>query len=350
MVEIWFAILCAMFIGYAVLDGWNMGCGIVQFFVARTPAERRLVIAAIGPLWTWHEVWLVGAGGVLFVAFPLVLAVALPGFYLAVFVLLWCILGRGLALEFGGHLDDPMWRIFWDVAFSIVNILIALLLGTALGNLVRGVPLGASGKFSLAFFTDFRAHGQVGILDWYTVSVAGFTLVCLAAHGASYLVMRTEGRVHDRSFRLSRVLWPIVFVFLPLITMATAAVRPELFAEMTQRPLAWIAVLVAASGACAVLIGQRRRAETAAFMGGCAFITGLLSAAAASVYPVMLRSTLEPAYSITADAGAVGDRGLFLALIWWPLAIVLSVAYAASVLREFNGKVRIAEPSPHSNP
>jgi cytochrome d ubiquinol oxidase subunit II len=344
MVEIWFAILCAMLTVYAVLDGWDIGCGIVQFLVAKTPAERRLVMSAIGPLWTWHEVWLVASGGVLFVAFPVVLAAALPGFYLAVFVLLWCMVGRGLSLEFGGHLDDPLWRTFWDTAFAVVNLLIALLLGAALGNLLRGVPLGASGKFSLAFFTDFGAQGEVGILDWYTVSVAVFTVVCVGAHGASYLVWKTEGPVHDRSLTLARRLWLAVFVLMPAITVATAVVRPEMFTAMMRRPMAWLAVVTAIAGSFAIVAGQRRGRELLAFLGGCAFIVGLLGAAAASVFPVMLHSTLAAGYSITAHAGAVGGPGLGLAILWWPVAMALSVAYFAFVFRQFRGKVRVAGP------
>lgn len=345
MVELWFAILTLMLAGYAVMDGWNIGCGVTQFLVAKTPAERRLVISAIGPLWTWHEVWLVAAGGVLFVAFPGVLAVALPGFYLAVFVLLWCIVGRGLSLEFGGHLDDPLWRSFWDVAFSVVNLLTALLLGAALGNIVRGVPLGPSGKFSLAFFTDFRVRGEVGILDWYTVGVAIFTVVCVAAHGASYLVWKTEGPVQDRSLALARRLWLAVFVLMPAITVATAVVRPELFTAMMRRPLAWLAVLLAISGSLAIVAGQRREREGLAFLGGCAFIVGLLGAAAASVFPIMLRSTFDPARSIDAYAGAVGGPGLRIATFWWPVAMALSAGYFVFVFRQFRGKVRMAAPS-----
>ncbi len=347
MVEIWFAILCLMLAGYAVMDGWNIGCGVVQFLVARTPAERRQVIAAIGPLWTWHEVWLVAGGGVLFVAFPLVLATALPGFYLAVFVLLWCLVGRGLSLEFGGHLDDSMWRTFWDVAFAVTNALIAILLGAALGNLLRGLPIGPSGKFSLAFFTDFRTRGEVGILDWYTIAVAVFTLVCLAAHGASYLVWRTEGRVRDRSLALARQLWLAVFVFMPPITVGTAVVRPELFTEMMSRPLAWFAVLLAVGGSVAVVAGQRAGRELMSFAGGCAFIAGLLAAAAASVFPVMLHSTFDVAHSVTAYEGAVSGPGLVLAIIWWPAAMILSIGYGVFVFRQFRGKVRLATPPAH---
>ncbi len=347
MVEVWFAILCLMLSVYAIMDGWNIGCGVVQFLVARTPAERRQVIAAIGPLWTWHEVWLVAAGGVLFVAFPTVLAVALPGFYLAVFVLLWCLAGRGLALEFGGHLDDSMWRTFWDVAFAVVNVLIAVLLGAALGNLIRGLPIGSTGKFSLAFFTDFRPRGEVGILDWYTIAVAVFTVVCLAAHGASYLVWRTGGLVHDRSLSLARRLWLAVFVLMPAITVATATVRPALFTEMMSRPLAWLAVLTAILGSIAVVAGQRRGRELLSFMGGCAFIAGLLGAAAASVFPVMLHSTFDPAFSLTAHAGAVAGRGLGLAILWWPIAMALSIGYSVFVFRQFRGKVSLAAPRAH---
>ncbi len=347
MVELWYAILALMLTAYAVMDGWNIGCGVAQFLVAKTPAERRLVISAIGPLWTWHEVWLVASGGVLFVAFPSVLAVALPGFYLAVFVLLWCMVGRGLSLEFGGHLDDPLWRTFWDVAFAVMNILISLLLGAALGNILRGVPLGATGKFSLAFFTDFTARGEVGILDWYTVLVAIFTMVCVGAHGASYLVWKTEGSVHDRSAALARRLWLVVFVLMPLITVATAIVRPELFTEMMRRPLAWLAVAAAILGSLAIVAGQRREQEGLAFAGGCAFIAGLLGAAAASVFPVMLHSTLAASYSIDAYAGAVRGPGLGLAIVWWPVALILTIGYSVFVFRQFKGKVRMTSPSSH---
>ncbi|MEO8501693.1 MAG: cytochrome d ubiquinol oxidase subunit II [Vicinamibacteria bacterium] len=344
MVEAWFAILCLMLVTYAVLDGWNIGSGVIQFFVARTPAERRLVISAIGPLWTWHEVWLVASGGVLFVAFPGILAVALSGFYLAVFLLLWCLVGRGLSLEFGGHLDDPLWRTFWDTAFTVTNVLIAVLLGAALGNLIRGVPLRATGKFALPFFTDFTTRGEVGILDWFTVSVAVFTLTCVAAHGASYLVWRTEGAVRDRSFALARRLWLAVFLLMPVITIATALVRPGMFADMARRPLAWLAVAIAILGSVAVVMGQRREKEGVAFLGGCAFIAGLLAAAAASVFPEMLHSTLGAAYSVSIQAGAVSGPGLGLAMVWWPPALILSLVYASFVARQFTGKVRMEGP------
>jgi cytochrome d ubiquinol oxidase subunit II len=186
----------------------------------------------------------------------------------------------------------------------------------------------------------------VGILDWYTLSVASFTLVCLGAHGASYLVWKTEGAVHDRSETLARRLWLAVFVLMPAITVETAIVRPDLFTEMMRRPLAWLAVVTAIAGSLAIIVGQRSERELLAFLGGCGFIAGLLGAAAASVFPVMLYSTFDASHSITAYAGSVGGGGLALAIVWWPVAMALSIGYSVVVFRQFSGKVRTSTPSP----
>ena len=199
MIETWYGIVSFMLIPYVVLDGRNFGAGMLHWLVARTPEERRQVVAAIGPLWSWHEVWLVGFGGTLLAVFPRLMASAFAGYYLALFLILWCLILRGIALEVGGHINDRLWQGFWDFVFVVSSFLLAILFGAAAGNLARGVPLDAHGNFSMAFFTDFNVRGNVGLLDWYTVSIAIFTVVMLAAHGATYLMLKTEGPVHDRS-------------------------------------------------------------------------------------------------------------------------------------------------------
>ena len=226
MVETWYAILSFMLVMFIILDGFAIGAGMLQYAVGKTDAERRLVLRAIGPLWSWHEVWLVAFGGTLFVAFPSILASAFAGFYLAFFLLLWSLVLRGVSHEVSGHIDDPLWRTGWHFCFVTANILLAILIGAALGNVVRGVPLDAHGRFTLSFFTNFGVRGHVGILDWYTVSVAVFTLVTLAAHGAVALVRKTNGPVHDRSERLAKTLWKIVLVLLLVITAESEYVRP----------------------------------------------------------------------------------------------------------------------------
>src|SRR3989440_4659540 len=188
MIAIWYAVVSFTLIVYIVLDGRNFGAGMLQWFVAKTPEERRQVIAAIGPLWTWHEVWLLGFGGTLIAIFPRLMASAFAGYYLALFLILWCLILRGVSLEVGGHINDHLWQAYWDFNFVLSNLLLAILFGAAAGNVARGVPVDAQGNFSMAFFTNFASvHGHVGLLDWYTISIAILATVVLAAHGATYL-------------------------------------------------------------------------------------------------------------------------------------------------------------------
>ncbi len=168
MIAIWYAVVSFTLIVYIVLDGRNFGAGMLQWFVAKTPGERRQVIAAIGPLWTWHEVWLLGFGGTLMAIFPRLMASAFAGYYLALFLILWCLILRGVSIEVGGQINDRLWQGYWDFNFVVSNFLLAILFGAAAGNVARGVPVDAQGDFSMAFFTNFNVRGHVGLLDWYT--------------------------------------------------------------------------------------------------------------------------------------------------------------------------------------
>lgn len=349
MVETWFGVVAFMLIVYVLLDGRNFGVGVLHLFVARTPEERREVVAAIGPLWLWHEVWLVSFGGTLLVAFPKLLAASFSGYYLALFLILWCLIFRGGALEAGGHIPDRMWQSFWDVVFTASSWLLAILFGAALGNLSRGVPVEDTGMFSMAFFTNFSPFGttgpdgragHVGLLDWYTVSMGVVVLVFLAAHGATYLVMRTEaGPVHDRGVRSMRWLWTAAPVLVVLIAIETWIVRPALVGEFFSRPLAWLFALVTLAGAGMVFTGIRAGNEWRTFYGSGTLIVGMLAAGAATIYPVILFSTLDPAYSLTAANTAATESSLELAGFWWPVAVVLTVVYFGYIARYFSGKV-----------
>lgn len=339
MIAVWFGLLWVTVTLFAVLDGWNIGAGTLHLVAARTAAERREIVAALGPMWSWHEVWLIAFGGTFLLAFPGVMATAFAGFYLALWFVLWSFILRGISLEVGGHSDDHLWQTWWDFVFAVSSVVLAVLFGAALGNVIRGVPLDGSGAFSMSLFTHFGVRGRVGILDWYTVSVAAFTTVLLAAHGAAYLRLKTAGVVRDRSERLARRLWVLVFVLFLVVSAETWIVRPALYEAMLQRPAAWLAIAVAISGAWALVTGLRGPDEGRAFAGSCAVIVGLLGGAAAAVFPVMLHSTLGSEHSITAYGGAAAPRGLAIALVWWPLAFVLAMAYCVLVMRNFRGKV-----------
>ena len=341
MIATWYGIVSFMLIIYVVLDGRNFGVGMLHWFVAKTPEERRQVVVAISPLFLWDEVWLVGFGGTLIAVFPRLMASAFSGYYLALFLILWCLLLRGMALEVGGQINDRMWQGFWDFVFVFSSFLLAILFGAAGGNLARGVPVDAQGNFSMAFFTNFQTRGNVGLLDWYTISVALFATVLLAAHGATYLTLKTEGPVQDRSEKLAKGLWSVIAPLLLIVTLETWIVRPELPGQGLRNLFAWLGVLVIVVSAWILFSGLRHRREMRTFLGSNFLIVGLLATGAATIFPVMLHSTLASGNSLTAYAVASSPSSLFMAAIWWPVAFVLAAIYFVFISRHYYGKVSV---------
>jgi cytochrome bd ubiquinol oxidase subunit II len=331
--EVWFAILAACLVAYVVLDGFDLGAGALHLIVARTHDERRQVLAAVGPYWDGNEVWLLAAGGVLFVAFPAVLASGLSGFYFAIFLVLWCLVVRGIAIEFRNHVEDPLWRTVWDTAFALASAALALLFGVALGNVVRGVPLARDGWFALSLFTDFRPREPVGILDWYTVLVGLFAVLALATHGAAYLGWKTEGAVAQRSRALARRLGIGLVVLWPIVTWATVQVRPTFFRAFAGRPLAWLAVATLTCGIVSLFVCLRRGLRFGAFLGSTAFLAGFLGATAITMFPVILPSTRDPAFSLTVSGASAPAAGLRIALGWAAIGFPLAILYFAVLFR-----------------
>lgn len=341
MIATWYFIVSFMLIIYVALDGRNFGAGMLHWLVARTPEERRQVIAAIGPLWSWHEVWLVGFGGTLVAVFPRLMASAFAGYYLALFLILWGLILRGISLEVGGHINDRLWQGFWDFVFVFSNFLLALLFGAAAGNVARGVPLDAEGTFSMAFFTDFRVRGHVGLLDWYTVSIAIFAAIILAAHGATYLRLKTEGPVHDRSSKCAKYLWAAVVPLFLAISVESWMVRPDVPGHAIHNPFCWLGLLVIVVATGALVSGLSTSREMRAFLGSNFLLVGLLTTGGAAIFPVMLHSTLAPENSLTAYAVASDRTALLLASIWWPVGFALAVAYFIFISRRYAGKVSV---------
>src|SRR5438132_9180409 len=236
METVWFTIVWGMLAVYTVLDGFDFGVGILHRLVARTDDERRTVFAAIGPVWDGNEVWLIAAAAVLFLAFPRVYSAAFSGFYLALMIVLWLLILRGIAIESRSRQENPLWREFWDTIFALASGLLALVLGVSLGNVVRGVPVDGTGLFFIPLFTDFQPAAHPGIFDWYTALVGAFTLCALAGHGALYLVWKTTGPVQARSRALARKAWLAVLPLWALVTLATAWIQPAVYTTFFTRP------------------------------------------------------------------------------------------------------------------
>jgi cytochrome d ubiquinol oxidase subunit II len=338
MATTWFVLLGFMLIVYVVLDGFDLGVGVLHLFVARDDAERRTVLAAIGPVWDGNEVWLLASGGLLVFAFPRVYAVAFSGFYMPLVLVLWLLILRGVSIELRSHDASPLWRQFFDAVFALSSALLALVLGVALGNVLRGVPIDASGAFESSLFTNFREGGELGAIDWYTLSVGLFALVALAAHGAMYLRWKTAGEVNARASRVATRLWIAVAAIAVLVTVETADVRPALLEHLAARPGLWILPAAVIAGLVAVFVSLACGGELRGFLASSLVIASLLGMTAGALYPVLLPSTIDARWSL--DLGAANDdHGLAIGLAWWIPAIALAIGYFAYLFRSFRGKV-----------
>lgn len=344
MEAFWFAVVSVMLAVYVVLDGFDFGVGIIHRFVAHTDEERRTVLAAIGPVWDGNEVWLLAAGGVLFFAFPRAYAASFSGFYMPLMIVLWLLILRGMAIELRSHYENPLWREFWDSTFAFASVLMAVVLGTALGNVLRGVPVDAGGYFAMPLFTDFRPGPRPGVFDWYTLLVGMFTLCVLAGHGALYLVWKTTGPLQERSRSLAGRAWLAALPLWVLATSTTAWLQPQLYANLWARPWTLALVIVVFASLAGVFRFHRQRRELAAFLASSLFLLSILAATMAGNYPDLLRSSLDPAFSVTAENAATGRYGLQIGMAWWLVGITLAIGYFVFLFRLFRGKVEPPAP------
>ncbi len=339
METFWFTAVACMLTVYVVLDGFDFGTGIVYLWVARTDEERRTALKAIGPVWNGNEVWLLASGGLIFFAFPKAYAAGFSGFYLALMLVLWLLMFRGLALELRSHFVDPLWRAFWDAAFSVASLLLAIVFGAALGNLLRGVPLNQEGYFFTPFWTTFTTGPTQGILDWFTVLMGLAVAVILAVHGAGYLAMKTVGKLAQRASDLSRA-GSYAMVVLVLGTFAAILfVQPVLRDNYAVHPSGYVFPLVALLAMGSLILLRRLRRDGEAFAASSLLIAALLGSAAWGLYPNLLLATSDPAYSLTIQNAAASPYGLRVGLWWWSIGISLVLAYTVYVYRSFWGKV-----------
>src|SRR5580765_2600880 len=339
MLFIWFWLVAAMITAYVVLDGFDLGAGVLHLIIAKTDQERQTVIRTIGPVWDGNEVWLLAGGGTLFFAFPLLYASGFSGFYLPLMIVLWLLILRGIGIELRMHLDGTVWRGFFDGCFAISSLLLTVFYGAALGNVVRGVPLNKEGYFFLPLWTNWQPGAEPGILDWYTVITGVVALVALTMHGAHYVAVKTTGDLNLRARRVAAVLWPVLVLVTLLSLWATLTIRPELLKNYRNVPALFVIPVAVALSLMAMFLHRRRGQDKGAFLSSCAYLIFMLVGAAAAVYPNLLLSTTDPALNITIYNAAAGSYSLSVGLIWWSFGIALATGYFVFVYRMFRGKV-----------
>ena len=339
MLFIWFWLVAVMITAYVVLDGFDLGAGVLHLIIARSDQERRMVIRTIGPVWDGNEVWLLAGGGTLYFAFPLLYATGFSGFYLPLMIVLWLLILRGLGVELRMHLESNVWRGLFDGCFAFSSLLLTIFYGAALGNVVRGVPLQKDGYFFLPLWTNWRPGPSPGILDWYTVITGVVALVALTLHGAHYVAVKTSGDLNLRSRRVAAVLWPVLALVTLLSLWATLAIRPEVLTNYRSYPVLYLIPLLVALSLMAMFLHGRRKNDKAAFLASSAYLVFMLVGAAAAVYPNLLLSTTDPARNITIYNAAAGSYSLSFGLIWWSFGMALAVGYFVFIYRMFRGKV-----------
>jgi cytochrome bd ubiquinol oxidase subunit II len=342
MESLWFCLVAIMIAGYVVLDGFDLGAGIVHLLVARSDAERRTVLASIGPVWDGNEVWLLAGGGTLYFAFPALYASSFSGFYLPLMIVLWLLIVRGISIEFRNHVASPLWPPVWDAGFALASLLLVIFYGAALGNVVRGVPLDASGYFFLPLWSDFRASSQGGILDWYTILTGVAALLALTMHGALWVGMKSPTPIRERTAMLARRVWWGVVAVTIAITAASFAIQPHLSERFAAEPWGYVFPAIALLGLLGVFLSNTPQTETRAFLSSCVYLVGMLTSAAFGVYPLLLPASTDPSLSITIQNAAAGSYGLRIGLAWWIPGMLLAATYAIFTYRRFSGRLGIA--------
>ncbi len=335
---IWFWLAALSLAAYVVLDGFDLGVGLLSPFVAKTARQRRLVAASIGPVWDGNEVWLLASGGTLAFAFPKLYAVSVSGFYLPVMLLLWLLVFRALGIEMRHQLSHPLWEEAWSAAFTAASLLIALFLGVALGNIVRGVSIDEEGRFFAPLWTDLSVGENVGVLDWYTILVGVFSVAILALHGALWLGHRTRGETAARAVAIARRAVLVVGVLGALVTAATVHVQPLILTNLRARP--WGALLHGGSLLALVLTGlslSKGRVERA-FWCSATFLATLFGSAAFGVYPYVLPARIA-ARGLTVDAAKTSPYALSAGLRWWIPGMALATAYFVFTYRNLPREV-----------
>lgn len=339
MLLIWFLLVAVMITAYVVFDGFDLGVGVLHLFLAHTEEERRMLIRTIGPVWDGNEVWLLAGGGTLYFAFPLLYASGFSGFYLPLMMVLWLLILRGIGIELRMHLDSPVWRGLFNGCFGISSLLLTIFYGAALGNVIRGVPLGRDGYFFLPLWTDWRVGPQPGILDWYTVTVGVVALAALALHGANYAVLKTTGELNRRARRAAASLWPALAVLTVISLAATLYIRPGLLDNYQRAPVLYLIPLLVAVSLAAMWTRSWKGDERGAFLSSCAYLVLMLVGAATAVYPNLLVSTTDSALNITVYNAHAGEHSLAIGLIWWSFGMAIAIGYFVFVYRAFRGKI-----------
>lgn len=333
---IWFLLLGALLTGYAVLDGFDLGVGILHL-LAPTDHDRRLFLNSIGPIWDGNEVWLVVFGGALFAAFPEAYATIFSGLYLALIGLVFALIFRAVSIEFRSKMQSRVWRKAWDFGFFASSLLASLLFGIAVGDAMLGIPLDARGVFSGRF---------VDLLHPYALMSGMVVVSMFAMHGAIYLYLKLpDGGTRELVRGWMWHTWGTFLVLYMLGTIYTVARMPQSLANFERFP--WASAIVVASVLAIANIPRavHRGKPVLAFASSTVAIAALVALFGLALYPNLITASNNPAYSLTVYSAASSPRTLKTMLIFALIGMPFVLIYSAVVYRTFRGRVRLGDHS-----
>jgi cytochrome bd ubiquinol oxidase subunit II len=329
---IWYILLGVLLCGYAILDGFDLGVGILHPFIAKTDLQRRLVMNSIGPLWDGNEVWLVTFGGALFAAFPVAYATVFSSFYLAFFLLLTCLIGRAISLEFRSKVKSTWWRHYWDLSFFASSLLAALLLGIAAGNILAGMKLGAKYRYLGSLLEQ---------IYWYPLLVGVLTVSLFALHGAIYLYLKTEDELQER---VRRLIYPLLFAFATLYAVSTLATWwhvPTSTNNLAAHPWLWLVPILNVLAILNIPRALHLRKPGYAFFSSSMVILALASLFSVAAFPNFVTSTVSREYDITLSNARSSHSTLQTMLIIAGIGFPCVAAYTVIIYWVFRGKVKL---------
>jgi cytochrome d ubiquinol oxidase subunit II len=331
----WFTVFVILLIGYAILDGFDLGVGMLHLF-AKKDEERRVMLNSIGPVWDGNEVWFVTAGGALFAGFPDIYATMLSAFYTPVMILLTGLIFRAVAIEFRSKQPMAWWRWTWDLIFFLGSLIISLILGLTIGNLIRGIPLDPEKEFT----------GTLGtILNPYSFLVGLMTVSLFLMHGSIYILMKTEGEFHDKMRRWTNPSIIFFIIMYAITTMATLIYMPHMIEAFKNRPLFFLVaianILLVANIPREIQLGRDARA----FISSCLNVICLLALYAIGTYPNVIRAVNDPSLSLTIYNSSSSAKTLEILFLIALIGVPLVISYTIAIYSIFRGKVKI---DPHS--
>jgi cytochrome bd ubiquinol oxidase subunit II len=330
--EIWFIVFVIVIAGYLILDGFDMGVGILHLFVAKNDVERRTTLNSIGPVWDGNEVWLILGGGVLFAAFPLAYASLFSGFYLAMMLVLLVMILRTVAIEFRSKRPGATWRSTWDIVFALTSLGLALLLGVAFGNVISGVPIDAQGNMHVTL---------IDLLTPFALLVGVTTVAMFALHGGIYLTMKTDGDLQARVRRLIPKIMVAFFVLNTLVVIATVLFHQQITAVY----LTYIWPVIFPAGALIALVVAwrmlRQGRDFLAFVASGTTIALLIISGGIGMFPNLLISTTNPAFNLTIYNAASAPNTLTVMLIIALIGMPIVLLYTTGVYYFFRGKTQL---------